>query len=60
MTISTRIEEPPADEDVEAFWSDVDRSVDAMRHEATFWDRLKSRLSLRSFMRNRRARRRQR
>lgn len=52
--------QPPADEDVEAFWSDVDRSVDAMRHEATFWDRLKSRLSLRSFMRNRRARRRQR
>lgn len=52
--------ESPVDEDVDAFWSDVDRSVDAMRHEASFWDRLKSRLSVRSFMRNRRARRRQR
>ena len=48
---------PPEDE-VETFWSDVDRSVEAMRHEASFWDRLKSRLSVRSFMRNRSARRR--
>ncbi|SDS23411.1 transglutaminase family protein [Agrococcus carbonis] len=48
----------PVKEDVDAFWRDVDRSVKGMRAEATPMQRLLGRLSLRSFARRRRERRR--
>ncbi len=48
----------PAPEDVDAFWLDVERSVRGMRSEAKPMQRLLGRLSLRSFARRRRERRR--
>lgn len=48
----------PAKEDVDAFWLDVERSVQGMRAEAKPMERLKGRLSLRSFGRRRKERRR--
>ena len=48
--------DPPAEE-VEAFWSDVEQSLAAMRGEASAWERLKSKLSIRSFLRQSRSRR---
>ncbi|WP_293698208.1 transglutaminase domain-containing protein [uncultured Agrococcus sp.] len=52
--------ERPGDEEVEAFWSDVDQSLAAMQGEASRWERLKSKLSIRSFLRQARSRRRKR
>ncbi|HIY67155.1 MAG TPA: transglutaminase-like domain-containing protein [Candidatus Agrococcus pullicola] len=52
--------ERPGDEEVEAFWSDVEQSLTAMRGEASRWERLKSKLSIRSFLRHARSRRRKR
>lgn len=49
-------DDPPAEE-VDAFWSDVEQSVKAMRGEASRWERFTSRLSVRSFMRQSRSRR---
>ncbi|MCH1884127.1 transglutaminase domain-containing protein [Agrococcus sp. ARC_14] len=48
----------PAREDVDAFWLDVERSVQGMRAEAKPTKRLLGRLSLRSFARRRKERRR--
>ena len=48
----------PAKEDVDAFWLDVERSVQGMRAEAKPSKRLLGRLSLRSFARRRKERRR--
>lgn len=48
----------PDPADVDAFWLDVERSVQGMRAEATPLERLLGRLSLRSFARRRRERRR--
>ncbi len=48
----------PAKEDVDAFWLDVERSVRGMRAEAKPMQRLKERLSLKSFARRRKERRR--
>ncbi|MGX9348337.1 transglutaminase family protein [Microbacterium sp. KNMS] len=41
----------PAPEFVAAFWSEVDALVDGMGEKATFWSRLRARLSLRSLRR---------
>lgn len=49
--------EPPPDDEVDKFWNDVDQSRKAMRAEATAWERLKSKLSIRSFLRHARSRR---
>lgn len=43
--------EPTADE-VEAFWREVDEAVSGMRGAATFWGRMKARLSVRSLTGN--------
>ncbi len=48
----------PEREDVDAFWRDVERSVEGMRSEASRRRRLLGRLSLRSFLRRRAERRR--
>ncbi|WP_413316919.1 transglutaminase domain-containing protein [Agrococcus sp. 1P02AA] len=48
----------PAKEDVDAFWLDVERSVQGMRAEAKPSRRVLGRLSLRSFARRRKERRR--
>ena len=48
----------PDSGDVDAFWRDVERSVKGMRSEASTRSRLLGRLSLRSFARRRRERRR--
>ncbi|WP_347754556.1 transglutaminase-like domain-containing protein [Agrococcus sp. ProA11] len=48
----------PARDEVDAFWLDVERSVQGMRAEAKLSTRLRSRLSLRSFSRRRKERRR--
>lgn len=48
----------PAKDEVDAFWLDVERSVQGMRAEATLGTRLRGRLSLRSFARRRKERRR--
>lgn len=48
----------PDRDDVDAFWSDVERSIGGMRSEASRRRRLLGRLSLRSFLRRRQERRR--
>lgn len=48
----------PERSDVDAFWDDVDAGVGAMRSTATRGERIRSRLSLRSFRRRRGERRR--
>lgn len=47
----------PERSEIDAFWSDVDRSVRAMRHEATRRQRIRGALSIRSFLRRRQERR---
>lgn len=47
---------PPPEDEVTAFWGDVDASVARMRKDATRRQRLVSRLSLRSFLRRRKGR----
>lgn len=48
----------PVRDEVDAFWLDVERSVQGMRAEAKLSTRLRGRLSLRSFARRRKERRR--
>ncbi len=43
----------PTPEDVDAFWREVDEIVAGMAGGATFWQRLRARLSLRSLRRSR-------
>jgi len=43
----------PSPEDVDAFWREVDEIVAGMAGGATFWQRLRARLSLRSLRRDR-------
>lgn len=42
----------PSDEEVDAFWSEVDAAVGGMGKDAGFWKRLKARLSIRSLTGN--------
>jgi hypothetical protein len=40
----------PSDEDVEAYWADVDRSISSMREGLGFWQRQRTRFSPRSLL----------
>lgn len=40
----------PSPEDVEAFWREVDEIVGGLSSQATFWQRIKARLSIRSLL----------